>query len=108
MISKQLFCEALESMKTLSDYQTEKNKLYKKYKVDGFLIEPTNDQILLKVIRELFKECTEIEALETFCYENNFGRGKGNQKYIDADGQSHTIISPEQLYDFLISHLGGD
>ena len=103
MISKELFVSAINSIMKQKDYQDDKNKLYKKYGADGYLIEPNNDAIMLKIVKEFFVDCEELEAIETFCYKNNFGRGnKNNQVYIDSNGQRHIISSAEELYDYLI------
>ena len=107
MITRELFIEAIESIKNLKDYNDDKYKLCRKYGADGFLVEPSNDMILLKVIKESFGNC-DSRVLQVFCYEKNFGRGKGNQVYIDSDGVKHTISSPDELYDYIISTLGSD
>lgn len=108
MISKELFVEAINSIMNLNDYQIKKYELGKKYGVDGYLIEPSNDDILIKVIKETFGKCEEAEAIEKFCYTNNFGRGKGNQYYTDSDGQKIKITSPEELYEYLVTKKCGD
>lgn len=110
MISKKLFNEAIQSVMKIQDYNDEKYKLCKKYGVDGYLIEPSNDDILLKVIKESFGKCDELEALSVFCYEHNFGRGtsKANQVYVDSNGQKHKMTSIDELYDYLVSNVRSD
>ena len=73
------------------DYQSEKNKLYKKFSADGYLIEPNNDDIVVCLLKECFKPCDELECINVFCYDHNFGRGKGNQGYVDSHGQKIKI-----------------
>ena len=108
MISKELFVEAIDSIMHLKDYQNDKHKLCKKYGADGYLIEPSNDAILIKVIKNLFKGCDEIDCIDTFCFVNNFGRGKGNQEYMDSDGQRIKITSSSELYDYLLTKMKSD
>lgn len=108
MISKQLFVEAINMIMSIKDYQADKMKLWKKYGADGYLIEPSCEAIMLKIIKESFGRCEELEAIETFCYQNNFGRGKNHDIYMDSYGQRHTITSPDELYDYLLTNVGGD
>lgn len=108
MISKQLFVEAINMIMSIKDYQADKMKLWKKYGADGYLIEPSCEAVMLKIIKESFGRCGELEAIETFCYQNNFGRGKNHDSYMDSYGQRHTITSPDELYDYLLTNVGGD
>lgn len=108
MISRQLFVEAINAIMLSKDYQSDKMKLWKKYGADGYLIEPSCEAIMLKIIKESFGRCEELSAIETFCYENNFGRGKNHDAFIDSFGQRHIITSPDELYDYLLSNIGGD
>lgn len=108
MISRQLFVEAINGIMTLKDYQSEKMKLWKKYGVDGYLIEPSCEAIMIRLIKDLFGKSEELEAIEAFCYKNNFGRGKNNQEYIDTYGQRHIISSADELYVYLLTTCGGD
>ena len=106
MISKKMFNEAITSIMNLKDYNDEKYKLCKKYGADGYLVEPSNDDIILKIIKESFGNCEGIDALHTFCYEKNFGRGASkNQTYVDLDGQKHKITTIDDLYDYLVSTI---
>lgn len=92
------------------DYQDDKNKLYKKYGADGYLIEPSNDEIIIRLLKNAFYPCEELESIDTFCYKNNFGRGKNNGIYIDVYGQKVNITSADELYDYLLTkiQIGGD
>lgn len=108
MVSRRLFNEAIDSIMHSKDYQSDKMKLWKKYDADGYLIEPNCDAIMLKIIKESFGKCEELEAIDTFCYKNNFGRGKGNKIYMDSYGQRHEITTSDELYDYLLGCLGGD
>lgn len=108
MISQQLFVEAIDMIRPLKDYQADKMKLWKKYGADGYLIEPSCEATMLKIIKESFGKCEELEAIETFCYKNNFGRGKGNDIYVDSYGQNHTITSSDELYMYLMTNVRGD
>ena len=103
MISKELFVEAISSIQKQKDYQSDKFKLWKKYGVDGYLNEPNNDDVFIKVLKVSLGECGgELEAIEKFCYDNNFGRGKGNDSFVDSYNVTHKINSAEELYDYLL------
>lgn len=111
MIDKQSFIEAVEAMQLVDEYQEAKNKLYRRYKVDGYLIEPDNNEIILRLLNLFFKDCTEVNAINTFCIDNHYGVGKNNQIYEDTNGQQITLSSPSDLYDYLVINInseGGD
>lgn len=109
MITKELFVETINAMKRIYDYQNDKNKLYKKYDADGFLIEPDNNYIILKLLKLFLPDSFYDAALEDFCFANNYGRGKSNSVYQDANGQRIKISSPEELYDYIFTkEIGGD
>ena len=110
MISKNEFVEVINSMMLIDDYQQEKNKLYKKYGADGYLLEPDNNAIILKLLRHALPAEVDFNAIETFCLTNNYGRGKSNQEYIDMDGQKINISTPSELYDYIIKNwcMDGD
>ena len=103
MISKELFAEAIESMQRIDKYQEAKNSVYRKFDADGYLIEPDNNAVVIKLLQEFFKECPEEEVIRSFCLENNYGSGKGNKTFVDNDGQKIRLDSPAALYDYLIS-----
>ena len=108
-ISKDDFVDAINSMMTIDDYQNDKNRLYKKYQADGFLIEPDNNDIMLRLLKLLLPADIHYEILEDFCLTNNYGRGKNNNVFTDIDGQRVYISSPEALYDYLFANeSGGD
>lgn len=104
-ISKQEFVDAIVSMMTINDYQNDKNKVYKKYHADGFLIEPDNNEIILKLLRIVLPDDSYYMILEDFCLINNYGRGKNNNVLTDINGQKIIISSPEELYNYI---FGGD
>ena len=108
LISRELFCEAMDSIMFLHDYQNERNKLASKFGVDGYMIEPSCEAVLLKIIKEGFGNCGEMESIESFVYDMNFGRGKGNKIYVDSDGQERRIESAQELYDYLLTNVRGD
>lgn len=101
VIDKDTFVEVINSMQTIDDYQKDKNKLYKKYNADGFLIEPDNKVAVLKLLRLLLPDDFYYNAIEEFCLSNNYGRGKNNNVYTDINGQRITISSPEELYKYI-------
>lgn len=102
MIQKQDFCNAIRTIQNITDYQADRNKLYRKYDVDGFLIEPDAVETVIRLLG-LFFEDTDISAIKTFCLDQNFGRGKGNKYYMDEEGQKKVIETPEDLFDYLSS-----
>jgi len=101
LITKSDFVAAIESMARVDDYQNAKNSLYKKHNVDGYLIEPDNNEVVLKLLKLLIPEDTDFDAVTTFCLEKNYGHGKANQEYTDPHGIKHSMKSPEELYDYL-------
>lgn len=101
MLTKELFIEVINSMQIIDDYQRDKNKLYKKYNADGYLIEPDNKVAILKLLRLLLPDDFYYNAIEEFCLTNNYGRGKNNDVYTDINGQRITISSSEELYNYI-------
>lgn len=101
MLTKELFIEVINSMQIIDDYQRDKNKLYKKYNADGYLIEPDNKVVILKLLRLLLPDDFYYSAIEEFCLTNNYGRGKNNGVYTDINGQRITISSSEELYNYI-------
>lgn len=101
VITKEQFAEAINAMMNIYDYQEEKNKLYKKFNVDGYLLEPTNNDIIIKLIMLLLPDSCDKDSLTAFCFDNNYGRGKSNQYYINSNGLKLKIQSPDDLYDYL-------
>ena len=108
LIERQDFIDAINSMMIIDDYQNDKNKLYKKYQADGFLIEPDNNGTILKLLKLLLPSDIHYKLLEDFCLTNNYGRGKGNNVLTDIDGQRLYISSPGALYDHIFSDKEGD
>lgn len=90
-------------MMTIDDYQKAKNTLYTKYGADGFLLEPNNNEVVLKLLKNVIPESCDFDAVTSFCLQKNYGRGKANQDYQNPDGQKVKISSPEQLYDYIVS-----
>ena len=107
-INKQDFVDAINSMMVIEDYQNDKNKLYKKYNADGFLIEPDNNEVILKLLKLQLPDELDYDIIEEFCLINNYGRGKNNGTCTDADGQKISITSPEELYDYIFTNRGSD
>ena len=108
LINKQDFVDAINSMMIIDDYQNDKNKIYKKYHADGFLIEPDNNATILKLLKILLPDTSSCSILEDFCLMNNYGRGKNNNVLVDEDGQKILISSPEELYDHIFKDETGD
>lgn len=102
-ITKPDFVAAIESMARVDDYQNAKNSLYKKHDVDGYLIEPDNNEIVLRLLKLIIPESADFDAVTAFCLEKNYGRGKSNQTYVDPHGIKHTIKSSDELYDYLVA-----
>lgn len=108
MLTKDEFCEAIETIKNVRNYQTEKNKLYRKYGCDGYLIEPDSNLEVMKLLH-IFFEDVDYDVIKTFCLDNNYGQGKNNKTYIDDDGHEKDISTPGKLYDYLVElKQGGD
>ena len=103
MITKEIFTQAINAMMNIDDYQKAKNELYKKFSVDGFLWEPDNSDVIIKLLKLLFPEECDTDAISVFCLKNNYGRGKSNQFYIDPDGQKIPMNSAEDLYKYIVS-----
>lgn len=108
MIDKQTFVDAINSMMLIDDYQKAKNKLYQKFNADGYLLEPDNNDIILRLLKLLAGSDRYDDTIETFCLVNNYGRGKGNTTYVDKDGVIIAITSPEELYDYIFEYQGGE
>ena len=104
MISKEQFVEAINAMRRITDYQNDKNSLYKKYCADGFIIEPDNNDVIIKLIKLLIPE-ERFDVVKDFCFSKNYGRGKSNQIFFDEDGQGVIISSPEELYDYVVKAI---
>lgn len=102
MITKEEFQSVIDQMKTMVNYQNDKNKLYKKYGADGYLVEPNANVEIIKLLSFFFGEGAK-EVLSTYCIANNFAHGKNNHEYVDDDGQHINLSSPEQLYDYLLT-----
>ena len=92
-------------MKRVDDYQESKNKLYRKFDVDGYLIEPDCNDIVLRLLNIIFSDSSEVDAINVYCLDNHYGIGKNNKTYINGDGQKITIVTPEDLYKYLISNI---
>lgn len=99
-INKQDFVNAINSMMTIDDYQNDKNKLYKKYQADGFLIEPDNNDVVLRLLKLFLPENADGKVIEDFCLANNYGRGRNNDIVLDKNGNKIQISSPEDLYNY--------
>lgn len=108
MISKELFVEAIDGMMNIDDYQKAKNKLYNKFRADGYLLEPTNNDIIIRLLMQLIPHDCDYDALTAFCFDNNYGRGKNKQYYKDKNGQNIELKTPEDLYDYLIKNGSDD
>lgn len=104
MLTRDEFVEAIETIKNVSNYQTDKNKLYKKYGADGYLIEPDSNIAVMNLLHIFFEE-VDYDVIRTFCLENNFGQGKNNKTYKDDNGQEVDMSTPEKLYDYLMELL---
>lgn len=89
----------------ITDYQMDRNKLYRKYGVDGFLIEPDAVDTVIILLQLFFKD-SDPSAIKVFCLDQNFGRGKDNRVYTDDEGIKHEIVTPEDLYNYLSSSTG--
>lgn len=89
-------------MKSLADYQNEKNKVYRKFGADGYLMEPNMSVEIIRLLSLFFGEGA-LDALTSYCIENKFAHGKGNKEYTDKHGKTIKLSSPEKLYDYLIS-----
>lgn len=109
MINKTDFVNAINSMMLIEDYQNDKNRLYKKYNADGFLIEPDNNATVLRLLELQLPNESYKEILEEFCITNNYGRGKNKNICTDVNGQKILISSAEELYNYIFKkQLGSD
>lgn len=103
MVTKELFSEAINKMMAADDYHQDINRIYKKYGADGYLIEPDHNGIIIKLLKNgLPKDC-DFDAVTSFCLDNNYGRGKGNQYYTTDKNEKVKISKPEELYDYIVS-----
>ena len=102
MIDKDFFTQVIDGMKSLADYQNEKNKVYRKFGADGYLMEPNMNVEIIRLLSLFFGEGA-VDVLTSYCIENKFAHGKGNKEYTDKHGKTIKLSSPEKLYDYLIS-----
>jgi len=105
MIPKDLFCEAVDSMRNIYSYQMDLNKVFKKYKADGYIIEPDSNIVIMKLLRYMLQESSELDAINYFCLDMKYGTSRCNNPYQDRDGQKVTFKDAGDLYEYIISNL---
>ena len=102
MISKELFCEVINDMKSADAFQKDLNKVYKKNGADGYYWWTDCSTACLKILQLIFEENDYVDYIEDFCYTYEFGKSVKPDTFKDNDGQYIDLSTPEKLYDFLI------
>lgn len=101
MISKELFCEVIDSMKCADTFQKDLNKVYKNNGADGYYWWDDCSTAVLKLLQDIFKNNDYVDFIEDFCYTYDFGKSVKNDSFKDADGQYIKLSTAEELYDYL-------
>ena len=103
MIKKDDFIEIIRDVKTGNNYYEEKNKLYQKNGVDGYLIEPECCATVIKLLHLIFGEKDKDNEIAQFCFTGSFGRKKKECLFIDDNDVKHEITDAGDLYDYLVA-----
>ena len=102
MINKKDFVEVIADVRQVNQYYEEKNKLYEKNGIDGYLYEPECCATVIKLLHLIFGDLDADNEIATFCFTGNFGKKKKECLFIDDKKQEHKIEDAEALYDYLI------
>lgn len=101
ILPKEDFVKYIEHVKNVMAYQEGFNKLLDKHNVVGYFYYPDCATELLSLMHKIFGDADQGNCIENFCFETNFGNKDVPKLFIDQYGNSVSIRTPEELYDFL-------
>lgn len=103
LLSKERFIEIINEVNNVMKYDSDLNKLYIKYHVDGYLHQPDCTCTVLSLLHIIFGEADKDEWISYFCFELDFGRAYKDGMVLDKDGKVINLSDATHLYDFLLN-----
>lgn len=103
-MTKEKFCEIIDEIKRLHEYESELYAVNRKYNYDADISFPTLEGTVISLLEEIFN-CPETEVgtdISYFVYELDFGKDWEPGMITDKDGNDVDHSTAEKLYDWLI------
>ena len=103
VVSKEVFCEIIENLKTVDEYHKGLNSYFEKSGVQGFLYSPDSTASVIQLLKAMFKDDDDI--IGTYCFEMEYGKDYKPSYLKDEGGNEIDFSTPEKLYDYLVSEM---
>lgn len=103
-MTKEKFCEIIDEIKKLHEYENELYAINYKYNTDSVFSFPTLEDTVISLLEEIFN-CPETEIgtdISYFVYELDFGKEWEPGMITDESGNDIDLSTAEKLYDYLI------
>ena len=103
-MTKEKFCEIIDEIKKLHEYESEIYAVNRKYNYDADISFPTLESAVMSLLEEIFN-CPETEVgtdISYFVYELDFGKEWEPGMIIDESGNDIDLSTAEKLYDYLM------
>lgn len=109
-ISRQDFEKTIDNVRKVYDYHDKLNAFYRQNGVDGYIIQPDCQAMVIRLLHIMFGEADKGNVIEWFCYDLEFGT-KWDDKTLtlkDIYGNPIKMQTAGELYDYLCSRMDND
>ena len=108
-MTKEKFCEIIDEIKKLHEYESELYAVNRKYNYDADISFPTLEGTVVSLLEEIF-HCPPDDYVGSdisyFIYDLDFGKNWEPGMIIDKFGNDIDHSTAEKLYDWLIEKYG--